>query len=336
MSTATENENKQDDLFVKEQTDGTVVVDLPKDMLEEEEAPAPAHDEDSDEADDAARQAEMAAGGEVDPEKEALRAQRRAKRKAKKEYHKQEQAEKDLRLNHLTRVNQELMERIANLEKKSHGTDVARLESAIEENKTRMAFAKQKIAEATREGDGELLASAQEMWYEARRNAETLENARRKMATPAPQGNIPKVDPMIQRNVDRWQADNDWYNPANVDDPETKLVWSVDQKLTQEGWDARSPEYFEELDRRLQKYLPHYYNVDTEERQSPQRRPKSPVTGSGRENAVGGGGNSTQFQLTREQVAAMKEAGMWDDPVKRQKMIKRYISEARQNKGYRS
>lgn len=333
MSTQTKD---KDDLNVKEQVDGTVVVDLPKDMLEDEDVPQSTHEEDSDEADEAARDAELATGGEVDPEKEAIRAQRRDKRKAKKEYHKQVQVEKDLRLNHLSRVNQELTERIANLEKKSHGTDIARLESAIEDNRTRMAFAKQKIAEATENQNGELLASAQEMWYDARRNAETLESARRKMASPSNQGNIPKVDPIVQRNVNSWQTQNNWYDPANNNDPETRLVWSVDQKLTEEGWDARSPEYFEELDRRLQKYLPHYYNGDTEERQSTQRRPKSHVTGSGRENAVSSGGGGQQFQLTREQVSAMKEAGMWDDPIKRQKMIKRYISDARQNKGYRS
>ena len=237
MSTKTKD---KDDLNVKEQVDGTVVVDLPKDMLEDEDVPQSTHEEDSDEADEAARDAELAIGGEVDPEKEAIRAQRRDKRKAKKEYHKQVQVEKDLRLNHLSRVNQELTERIANLEKKSHGTDIARLESAIEDNRTRMAFAKQKIAEATENQNGELLASAQEMWYDARRNAETLESARRKMASPSNQGNIPKVDPIVQRNVNSWQTQNSWYDPANNNDPETRLVWSVDHKLTEEGWDANS------------------------------------------------------------------------------------------------
>jgi hypothetical protein len=37
-----------------------------------------------------------------------------------------------------------------------------------------------------------------------------------------------------------------------------------------------------------------------------------------------------QFALTRDQVQAMKDAGMWDDPDKRAKMIRRYALEAKQ------
>ena len=59
------------------------------------------------------------------------------------------------------------------------------------------------------------------------------------------------------------------------------------------------------------------------------------VTGSGRESAAGSGGKNT-FTLSPEQVRAMKDAGFWDDPEKRNKMIKRYAMEARQNQGYRS
>ena len=38
------------------------------------------------------------------------------------------------------------------------------------------------------------------------------------------------------------------------------------------------------------------------------------------------------FVLEPEQVRAMKDAGFWDDPVKRAKMIKRYAEQSR-NRG---
>ena len=51
------------------------------------------------------------------------------------------------------------------------------------------------------------------------------------------------------------------------------------------------------------------------------------VTGSSRESSSSVNGN--QFVLAPEQVRAMKDAGFWDDPEKRNKMIKRYAIEAR-------
>jgi hypothetical protein len=51
------------------------------------------------------------------------------------------------------------------------------------------------------------------------------------------------------------------------------------------------------------------------------------VTGSSRESS--GSVNGNQFVLAPEQVRAMKDAGFWDDPEKRTKMIKRYAIEAR-------
>jgi hypothetical protein len=118
---------------------------------------------------------------------------------------------------------------------------------------------------------------------------------------------------------------NDWYDPA-ANDEDTAIAKVIDGKLAQEGWDPGSSEYWDELDRRLQKRLPHRYtdSVDDHSRRS---RPRSVVTGSGRE--VGGGSSRQTFVLSPEQVRAMKDAGMWDDPQSRARMIKRYAQEAR-------
>ena len=53
------------------------------------------------------------------------------------------------------------------------------------------------------------------------------------------------------------------------------------------------------------------------------------MTGSGREVAASAGGKNT-FMLSVDQVRAMKEAGMWEDPEKRTRMIRRYAEMARQ------
>jgi hypothetical protein len=54
------------------------------------------------------------------------------------------------------------------------------------------------------------------------------------------------------------------------------------------------------------------------------------VTGSGRESQTSRGNS---FVLEPEQVRAMKEAGFWDNPEVRNRMIKRYAEQARNNRG---
>ena len=99
--------------------------------------------------------------------------------------------------------------------------------------------------------------------------------------------------------------------------------------MAEEGWNPKTPQYWEELDNRLQKYLPHRYTGGADERPV-QRRPRNFVTGSGRESASSSSLGKNQFALTRDQVQAMKDAGMWDDPERRAKMIRRYALEAKQ------
>jgi hypothetical protein len=303
---------------------------LPPSIPSPEPQASEEHDEDSDEADEAARQAEMAAGGEIDPEAERLREQKRLKRRARKEYHKQVAAEKDVKLTLLERQNQELLERLSVLEKKAHGSDIARLNKAIEDQGTRIQFAKQKIAEATASGNGELLTAAQEMWFEARRQFEALDALKKKVVQPQKQRTIQGQDPALQRMANAWMSNNTWYDPQGKDQ-DSKIALAVDQAMGEEGWNPKTPEFWQELDNRLQKMLPHRYTEMASERPSrTPSRPRNVVTGSSRENASASGGKNT-FTLNPEQVRAMKDAGLWDDPEKRAKMIRRYALEARNN-----
>lgn len=327
MSTDTQDKQEVEVISISEEKDGSAVVELPPSIPSPDADPEEDHDVGSDEADDEARQREMAVGGAVDPEAERLREQKRQKRKARKEYHKQVSAEKDVKLTLLERQNQELLERLSVLEKKSHGSDIARLNKAIEDQGARISFAKQKIAEATKSGNGELLTAAQEMWFEARRQYEALDALKKKVVQPQKQRTIQAPDPQLQRLASAWMGNNPWYDPQGRD-PDSKVALAIDQAMGEEGYNPRDPDYWEELDNRLQRYLPHRYTGEANERPTRTSRPRSAVTGSGRESATSSGGRNS-FTLTPEQVRAMKDAGMWDDPDKRAKMVRRYALEAR-------
>ena len=313
-------ENELDKIKVTEEADGSAVIDLPDSI----ESP----DEQEDDR-------EMAVGGSADhgdddvaPEDETeYQRARREKRRAKRDLAKKTGVEKDMKLQLLERKNQELMERLSVVERKTHSADLARIDKAIEDQELRLQYAKMKIAEAASAADGNAMTDAQEMMYEARRQIEALASFKKSAVEPRQtQGNVP--DPRLQRLAANWMERNDWYDPSGRD-TDSKIAKQIDETLVAEGWNPTSQDYWEELDNRLHKYLPHKYNDSTDVRSST-KRPRSVVTSSGRES-VNGSTNRNTFVLKPEQVRAMKDAGFWDDPNKRAKMIKRYAQEARNN-----
>jgi len=326
------SEKAQDEqIEVKEAVDGSAVVDLPDNI------PNP-QAEDSGDSDDDRDEPSMADGGSASEDddhpddSEALRAAKRDRRRTKKQLVRQTNAEKELKLQMLERQNQELIQRLSVVERKTHSADLARIDKAIEDSELRINYAKMKLSEAAEARDGNAMAKAQELWMEARQQAESLRNLKKNATQPRQESSIP--DPRLQRNAAAWMERNSWFNPDGKD-LDSKVAKQVDEQLTSEGWDPNSSEYWEELDNRLQRYVSHRYNGKTDETPNQRSKPRGIVTGSGRESASRAGGKNT-FTLSPEQVRAMKDAGFWDDSEKRNKMIKRYASEARQTQGYRS
>jgi hypothetical protein len=314
---STEDKAKVDDLSVTEEQDGSVTVQLPDDI------PSP-------QADDQEAQASSDDGADDDQpdDTDAIREARRNRRKAKKEYIKRTNEEKDQRLVMLQRQNQELMERLSVVERKTQSSDLARLDKAIDDEELRIQYFEAKKREAINNSDGDAFNKAQDAWYEARRKVESMKAVKQQAVQSANQ-ETGAVNPKLMRHANAWMESNSWYDP-NGDDEDSQIAKIIDNKLVREGWDPATEEYWEELDNRLQKRLPHRYNQSHDE---PSRRskPRSFVTGSGRES-TGGRGSGNTFVLEPEQVRAMKEAGFWDDPDKRARMIKRYAQEARTNR----
>ena len=121
------------DINVKEEVDGSAVVDLPEDLAPEEENEE-LKAEGGSVPDD---------GGEDHPDDtQAIREARRAKRKYKKEIAKATSSEKEAQLSLLRRQNEALMERLAVVERKTHSADLARIDKAIEDQELRLQYAK--------------------------------------------------------------------------------------------------------------------------------------------------------------------------------------------------
>ena len=91
---------------------------------------------------------------DIDPEREAIRLARREERQLKKQIHKAKASESNHLINALKRQNEQMADRLAVLEKRTAGSDLARIDKAIEDGHLRLQYAKLKIKEATEMANG--------------------------------------------------------------------------------------------------------------------------------------------------------------------------------------
>lgn len=265
---------------------------------------------------------------EVDPERAAIRERRRKERQDKKRqrYEKEESYKREI--DSLRRQLEEVNTWKNTVERRHVDTGIQQIDKAIRDADSTIDLAKQAIKEATSSQDGEALVEAQELYYAARKRHEDLSRIKagiaQRMAQP-PQQNI---DPMVVTQARGWMENKPWYDPSGSD-MDSRIALQVDQALVQEGWNPRTPEYWSELDNRLQKYLPHRFESASITPSESSRKVRPPTSSSGQGRGTPG---STEYRLSPERIRAMKEAGMWDDTEKRKRMIKRYIDMDR-NKG---
>ena len=329
------DKDKSEELSIEEGADGSAVIDLPEDMSgvdateehieakPEEKAEKSDIDDDADHPDDG----------------EELRAAKRNRRRAKKDLIRKTNEEKDLRLQQLARENEEFRRRLASVEQESKQSRISRMDKDIEDQQVRLEYAKMKLAEAATASDGEAMVEAQTLWRQAEDALNTLRYRKQQAEQEArqPQQRQPEYqapDPAIQRNAAEWMKRNSWYDP-NSTDRDAMIAKKHDEAMVTEGWDPKDPDYWDELDSRLQKAMPHRYTTNTDSN-SAVRKPRNVVGSSGREaSAAFGGTNRNQFILSPERVKAMKEVGAWDNPVRKKAMIDSFIKYDRENAGRR-
>ena len=300
------------ELEVLEKKDGGIVA-----MLSDEEIPK----------DDEEEGEKAEASPEEDEDRRAIREARREERRLKKGIHREKAKESNHLINALKTQNNQLAERLAHLESRTSGAELARVDKAIDDAGVQVEYAKMKMRQAVAEQDGDGVVKAQELLYNSQRQLESLtntkENAVKHMSQPQRQtANVP--NPSVQRLAADWMSENSWYDPQGQDE-DSEIAQMIDKRLTKEGYDPSTPDYWDELSHRISKKMPHL-----SEKKQKKERPRSPVGSSGRESAPSARGN--EFRVSPERVQAMKEMGAWDNPEARARMIKSYAKYDRENK----
>jgi hypothetical protein len=321
------NSTEKMEMQVEEDQDGSAVVQLP----ENEKSPQTEVELEDDDLQDNEVSSDANGNKDTDDDREAIRAARRKERQLKKQIHREKSRESSHLINALQKKNADLAERLAKVEQKTSGAELARVDKAIEDAGVQVEYAKMKMTEAVQGQDGEGVTKAQELWYDSKRRLESLQNLKHQASKQMsqPQQNIQVPDPIVQRYAADWMERNTWYDP-NGRNEESEIAQVIDKKLTAEGFDPTSEDYWEELDDRLKKYLPEQYNSSYNASSVKHQRPRSVMTSSGRETTATT--KSNEFRLSPDRVNAMKEAGVWTDPELRQKTIRKYAEWDRANK----
>lgn len=261
---------------------------------------------------------EQGHAGETDEEAEARRQRNRERRQQNKQNRKdyidslrRELAARDQIIN-------DLSTRVASVEQHSVGNQMAQIDAAIDEANRYYNHFKQINQQAIEQADGARAVDAQEKMFAAQRRAESLKAAKQSMLARTQQSK--PLDPRMVSQAQSWMEKNPWYD-ANGEDADSDLTRKIDTRLVQEGWNPSTKEYWEELDARVKKYLPHRASLGYNKPQAP----RVPVGGEGTPTARG------TYRLSAERVQALKEAGIYDDPVKRADAIKRFQEYDRQH-----
>jgi len=139
-----------------------------------------------------------------------------------------------------------------------------------------------------------------------KRERARLEKLAEQKETPV---NIPQ-QPQVQKapqpsaKATAWAENNSWFGEDEV---MTYAAYGIHQKLLgEEGYDANSDEYYQEIDKRIKKEFPHKFKDDTTEAQASTRQPVQTVASATRTTKTG----RRTVKLTPSQVAIAKKLGV--------------------------
>lgn len=305
MSVITENDNDEVEL---------VPVDTPIEEPKTDDTPVEDED-DEDEGDERLATSEDDSDDDVTSAHRKRRAQRRDGRKRARE-----RAERELAM--VREQNAELMRRLSAVENHAAGTSEQALQAQLEATFNEVRMAESIIAKATEAGNGDDVVAAMRIRDAAQAKAQQLYGNVQQVQQARQQ---PQVDPRVANHAQEWVRANPWYDPAGTD-RDSALTKAIDAKLVQEGYNPATRGYWEELTSRVSEAFNEAPSSAPQPKDTGRR--KAPPTGTTREHAPASTRN--EIYVTPERKQAMIEAGVWDDPVRRQRLLKSYQDYDRQ------
>ena len=201
----------------------------------------------------------------------------------------------------------------------AHALNLEQRMGALEENSGRQSVenfqqrydaVRNQLLEATESGDTSRQVELQEHMADMRATVRIAEAQKR---------GVSQQQPLNQQNQDapveayKWWDKNKWFNDPSHK-AESAYARVLDDELDAEGFDQDDPEYYEELDSRLQSKFPELYKKEgskvDNEKENPKPKPKPPTAPTGGQPRGGGQPNDGRVRLTREELNVARELGL--------------------------
>ena len=178
-------------------------------------------------------------------------------------------------------------------------------------------LAKERLKQAYEAGDGDKIASAQELLTDAKIKLQNLSRARPALQQPEEVVETPQrvsVDQAPQPakpdpKAEAWRERNAWFGE---DEEMTALALGLHEKLVRGGVDPNSDEYYRRVDENMRKRFPEAFK-DADEDEKPQTRQDEKPARTKPANVVAPVTRGTaprQVRLTPTQVAIAKKLGI--------------------------
>ena len=270
-------------------------------------------------------------GDANDPEREAIRERRRLEKLERKKRRDEAISRDKLELDFLRKRNDDLERRIGSVEQRTHQADLSQLDVQIAQARNEAEMAERVIAKAVAAGNGEDVTQAMRYRDQALQKAQQLAFAKQQAAQQKPAPANDGMDDLTMHYAKEFISENKWYDPKGLDE-DSAIVLAIDQALHREGLRPNTEEYWDELRERAARRIPERFGsaAPAAKAATPRTPRGGPAVGSGREHAPTS--TRTEVYISPERKQALIDAGVWDDPVLRQKYVKRYSEYDRSNR----
>lgn len=224
-------------------------------------------------------------------------------------------------------------QQIAQLAARGQSQDAYNLQQQMRDTALKFKRAEAALAQAVAKGDGEAARQAISDRDEFANHLRQLDMLGRQMKNGArpPSGEQPAAKaepphPAMAKQYNSWRSRNGWFDPK-LEDRDSKIAYVIDEDLESEGFDPKTPEYWDELDRRISEFLPHRATEGlkkTLDRGKTNGKKGPPVAGPTQNGRQAPGTKQSGIFVSKARKQAMIDAGIWDDPERRNKQLRAY------------
>ena len=224
--------------------------------------------------------------------------------------------ERDEQLAQLMRQNEELSSKLQNTEHQFNTVNKLSLDSSEKQITDKLELARNAYKSAHEEGDSAKILQAQEFLNEAQNDLKSLTATKQQFERQPVQQQQQVQQPQYQPQptpdprAAEWAQKNEWFGSDQV---MTAASLAIDGQLKEEGYNPTDPEYYTEIDRRLQETFPHKFAAQAapggEVRQQVEAsKPAQVVAGASRSSP----GSSKKVKLSKEDI---RLANKWNVPL---------------------